>query len=38
MNITPNKLQKEFARRYVYGGRWRKENFYDYYEKRGILL
>jgi hypothetical protein len=34
--IIPNKVQIEFATRYVYGGSWRKENFYDYCEKRKL--
>jgi hypothetical protein len=34
--IIPNKIQLEFANRYVYSGKWRKENFFDYCEKRKI--
>jgi hypothetical protein len=34
--IIPNKVQIEFATRYVYGGSWRKENFFDYCEKRKL--
>jgi hypothetical protein len=35
-DIIPNKVQVEFATRYVYGGSWRKENFFDYCEKRKL--
>jgi hypothetical protein len=36
--IVPNKIQLEFANRYVYSGKWRKENFYEYCEKRNLNL
>lgn len=34
--IIPNKLQQEFAQRYVYSGKYRKETWQEYCEKRGI--
>jgi hypothetical protein len=33
--IIPNKLQKEFAQRYIYSGVFRKENWYDYKKRNG---
>jgi hypothetical protein len=34
MGIVPNKLQLEFAQRYVYSGKFRKETWADYIAKR----
>jgi hypothetical protein len=34
--VRPNAAQLEFARRYVYGGSYRKETWKEYCEKRGI--
>ena len=34
--IIPNKLQLEFAQRYVYSGKYRKETWQEYCDKRGI--
>lgn len=35
--IIPNKLQLEFAQRYVYSGKYRKETWQEYCERRGII-
>jgi hypothetical protein len=40
----PNAEQKEFCHRYIYGGAWRKESWWDYcdkrkdYEKRRVVI
>lgn len=34
--ITPNKMQLEFAQRYVYGGRYRKETWWEYCKRNGF--
>jgi hypothetical protein len=36
LGIVPNKLQLEFAQRYVYGGKYRKETWVDYCERNHI--
>ena len=36
MGITPNKLQLEFAQRYIYSGCFRRETWKEYCEKRGF--
>ena len=37
MGITPNKLQREFAYRYVYGGLYRKYSWTEYAKERGLI-
>ena len=34
LGIIPNKMQLEFAQRYVYSGKYRTETWQEYYEKR----
>lgn len=34
--ITPNKMQMEFAQRYIYGGRYRKETWEEYVKRNGF--
>ncbi len=36
MGITPNKLQREFAQRYVYSGRYRTITWSDYAKEKGL--
>lgn len=36
--IIPNREQLEFAQRYVYGGKFRKENWNEYCEKRQLFF
>lgn len=36
--IIPNKLQLEFAQRYVYSGKYRKETWQEYCNKRSITI
>lgn len=36
--IIPNKIQLEFAQRYVYGHLYRKENFKEYCNRKNIIL
>ena len=38
LGIRPNKAQLEFAQRYVYSGRFRRETWKEYTEKRGMIL
>lgn len=38
LGIRPSKMQLEFARRYVYSGIYRKENWTEYLERRQKLL
>ena len=37
MGITPNKLQLEFARRYVYGGKFRTMSWTEYAKGKGLI-
>lgn len=37
MGIVPNKLQKEFAQRYVYGRIYKKETWAQYCARRGLI-
>lgn len=36
--ITPNKLQMEFAQRFIYGGCYRKETWQEYAERKHLIL
>jgi hypothetical protein len=36
LGIIPNKLQKEFAQRYIYGGSYRKETWGEYIKRTGL--
>lgn len=36
LGIVPNRLQLEFAQRYVYGGKFRTETWEEYTKKRGL--
>ena len=38
LGIRPNKVQLEFAQRYVYGGRFRRETWEEYYNTRGMIF
>lgn len=38
MGIIPNKLQLEFTQRYIYSGRYRKETWWQYCERKGIAI
>lgn len=38
LGIIPNKLQKEFAQRYVYGRSYKKETWFEYCERLGLIL
>lgn len=37
LGITPNKLQKEFANRYVYSRCYKKENWFEYCKRNNII-
>ena len=37
LGVMPNKLQKEFARRYIYGGCYRKESWNEYLDRHKEL-
>lgn len=37
MGITPNKLQREFASRYVYGGKFRSMTWTEYAKGKGLI-
>lgn len=37
IGISPNKLQKEFAQRYVYSGRYRRITWTDYAKEKGLI-
>jgi len=37
MGIVPNRLQKEFAQRYVYGRIYKKENWAQYCARKGLI-
>ena len=38
LGIRPNKAQLEFAQRYVYGGRFRRETWEEYFNTRGMIF
>ncbi|MBD5156099.1 MAG: radical SAM protein [Butyrivibrio sp.] len=37
MGITPNKLQREFAQRFIYSGKFRSETWTDYARDKGLI-